>query len=303
MFFSRTSPIPWSSRERYERMASLDSISELGHPLPDETIAYLASVTRAYACDCKSWGFRPPMSDLINRAHSYELYVETVVSYLPRRRLSLTWLTACRAKPMRWCWKMSTLCDRQWHSGIKLHLLHLVTIPVCSQDYREGDCSLSQSGECSIICDQLEIIPEHIVIHRITGTPHEICWLAMWSKFSMPLRQKSSWQQARRWNSYVKTLTEDGPVFWQKSRDQGGQMLLWAMGTTPLSEVIGQASLLTFGGLGSSAAAGHVLAGALWTVYRHFKAIFLILATCLITRPDTTGSFGKGLPRFGNRET
>ena len=41
---------------------------------------------------------------------------------------------------------------------------------------------LSQEEYVSIICDQLEIIPEHIVIHRITGdAPRDMLIGPMWS--------------------------------------------------------------------------------------------------------------------------
>ncbi len=33
---------------------------------------------------------------------------------------------------------------------------------------------MSQEEYVKVICDQLEIIPKHIVIHRITGTPRDM---------------------------------------------------------------------------------------------------------------------------------
>ena len=54
--------------------------------------------------------------------------------------------------------------------GIKLHLLHLMTNTRMQRDYHGGRLQLmSQEEYVKVICDQLEIIPEHIVIHRITG--------------------------------------------------------------------------------------------------------------------------------------
>mgnify|MGYP002244064805 CR=1 FL=1 len=64
--------------------------------------------------------------------------------------------------------------------GIKLHLLHLMTNTRMQRDYHEGRLQLmSQEEYVKVICDQLEIHPKHIVIHRITGTRHGICWLAL----------------------------------------------------------------------------------------------------------------------------
>ena len=60
--------------------------------------------------------------------------------------------------------------------GIKLHLLHLMTNTRMQRDYHEGRWQLmSQEEYVSVICDQLEIIPKEIVIHRITGdAPREM---------------------------------------------------------------------------------------------------------------------------------
>ena len=67
--------------------------------------------------------------------------------------------------------------------GIKLHLLHLMTNTRMQRDYHEGRLKLlSQEEYVSIICDQLEIIPEDIVIHRITGdAPRDMLIGPMWS--------------------------------------------------------------------------------------------------------------------------
>ncbi|CJV69188.1 putative Fe-S oxidoreductase [Streptococcus pneumoniae] len=67
--------------------------------------------------------------------------------------------------------------------GIKLHLLHLMTNTRMQRDYHEGRLQLmSQDEYVRVICDQLEIIPKHIVIHRITGdTPRDMLIGLMWS--------------------------------------------------------------------------------------------------------------------------
>ncbi|COF08398.1 N-acetylneuraminate lyase [Streptococcus pneumoniae] len=67
--------------------------------------------------------------------------------------------------------------------GIKLHLLHLMTNTRMQRDYHEGRLQLmSQDEYVRVICDQLEIIPKHIVIHRITGdAPRDMLLGLMWS--------------------------------------------------------------------------------------------------------------------------
>lgn len=80
--------------------------------------------------------------------------------------------------------------------GIKLHLLHLMTNTKMMRDYNEGRLQLmSKEAYVSVICDQLEMIPPEIVIHRLTGdAPFETIIGPMWSlkngKFSMRLMRK-----------------------------------------------------------------------------------------------------------------
>ncbi|GAB6703977.1 hypothetical protein BOVMAS04_00610 [Streptococcus uberis] len=64
-----------------------------------------------------------------------------------------------------------------------MHLLHLMTNTRMQRDFHEGRLQLlSQEEYVSIICDQLEIIPQNIIIHRITGdAPREMLIGPMWS--------------------------------------------------------------------------------------------------------------------------
>lgn len=87
--------------------------------------------------------------------------------------------------------------------GIKLHLLHLMTNTRMQRDYHEGRLQLmSQDEYVRVICDQLEIIPKHIVIHRITGdAPRDMLIGLMWSlnkwealnSIEMEMRRRSCW--------------------------------------------------------------------------------------------------------------
>ncbi len=131
-------------RERYEQAINEPGVVGINigtRPdcLPDETLAYLAELTERMHVTIEL-GLQTTYeatSELINRAHSYDLYVETV------KRI------------------------RQ-------------QVP---KDYHEGRLQLmSQEEYVKVICDQLEIIPKHIVIHRITGdAPRDMLIGPMWS--------------------------------------------------------------------------------------------------------------------------
>ena len=87
---------------------------------------------------------------------------------------------------------------------------------------------MSQDEYVKVICDQLEIIPKHIVIHRITGdAPRDMLIGPMWSlnkwevlnAIEAEMRRRGSKQgcKQRSRDSYVKTLTDGSCFFGSKS--------------------------------------------------------------------------------------
>ena len=86
--------------------------------------------------------------------------------------------------------------------GIKLHLLHLMTNTRMQRDYHEGRLQLmSQDEYVKVICDQLEIIPKHIVIHRITGdAPRDmLIGPITWSLNKWEVLNSIEMEMRRRW--------------------------------------------------------------------------------------------------------
>ncbi|MGB4944166.1 MAG: TIGR01212 family radical SAM protein, partial [Trichococcus flocculiformis] len=67
--------------------------------------------------------------------------------------------------------------------GIKIHLLHLMKNTKMLRDYHQGRLRLLEKDEyVGLVCDQLEVIPEEIVIHRITGdAPRDTLVGPIWS--------------------------------------------------------------------------------------------------------------------------
>lgn len=155
--------------------------------LPDEIVEYLGELNKRLYLWIEL-GLQTTFestSQLINRAHSYETYLDGV------RRL--------RNKDIRVCTHLinglpgetyemmmqnvkRTVTDSDIQ-GIKLHLLHLMSNTRMEKDYLEGNLQLlSQEDYTNLICDQLEIIPKDIIIHRLTGdAPRDSIIGPMWS--------------------------------------------------------------------------------------------------------------------------
>ena len=161
-------------RERYEQAINEPGVVGINigtRPdcLPDETLAYLAELPERMHVTIEL-GLQTTYeatSELINRAHSYDLYVETVKrirQQVPKAEI------------------VSHLIN-----GLpgETHEMMVENVRRCvmQRDYHEGRLQLmSQEEYVKVICDQLEIIPKHIVIHRITGdAPRDMLIGPMWS--------------------------------------------------------------------------------------------------------------------------
>jgi radical SAM protein (TIGR01212 family) len=57
--------------------------------------------------------------------------------------------------------------------GIKIHLLYVVKGTRLAMMYRQGEYEcLEQPAYVELVCRFLELLPRHMVIHRLTGDPH-----------------------------------------------------------------------------------------------------------------------------------
>ena len=67
--------------------------------------------------------------------------------------------------------------------GIKFHLLHLMKNTKMVEDYNRGDLILLEQDEyIDLICESIAMLPEDMVVHRLTGdSPRDALIGPMWS--------------------------------------------------------------------------------------------------------------------------
>ena len=67
--------------------------------------------------------------------------------------------------------------------GIKLQLLHVLRGTALAESHKSGEFEVMQPEEyCRLVADAIEILPEHIVIHRLTGDgPKKDLIAPLWS--------------------------------------------------------------------------------------------------------------------------
>lgn len=181
-------------RERYEQAINEPGVVGINigtRPdcLPDETIAYIAALSERMhvAVELGLQTTYDETSKIINRAHTYDLYVETVKrlrQLAPKVEIVSHLINGLPGETHDMMIENVRRCvtDNEI-DGIKLHLLHLMTSTKMQRDYHEGRLKLLGMEEyVNIICDQLEIIPKNIIIHRITGdAPRDMLIGPMWS--------------------------------------------------------------------------------------------------------------------------
>jgi radical SAM protein (TIGR01212 family) len=178
-------------REKFEVVLNQEgvvglSIATRPDCLPDDVVEYLAELNeRTYLwVELGLQTVHERTALLINRAHDYQCYLDGVkklrkhnikicshiINGLPLETPEMMMETA----------KEVAKLDVQ---GIKIHLLHLLKGTPMVKQYEKGLLSfLSFEEYIKLVCDQLEIIPPEMIVHRITGDgPPDLMIGPMWS--------------------------------------------------------------------------------------------------------------------------
>ncbi|UAC47627.1 TIGR01212 family radical SAM protein [Bacillus aquiflavi] len=199
-------------RESYETVLKQEgvvglSIATRPDCLPDDVVEYLAELNkRTYLwVELGLQTVHERTAQLINRAHDYECYLEGVnklrkhgiricahiINGLPLETKDMMMETAREVANL----------DVQ---GIKIHLLHLLKGTPMEKQYEKGMLTFLTFEEyIHLVCNQLEILPPDMVIHRITGDgPIDLMIGPMWSvnkwevlnAIDAELKRRNSWQ-------------------------------------------------------------------------------------------------------------
>jgi len=84
--------------------------------------------------------------------------------------------------------------------AVKLHLLHVLKGTALADMYARGEFrALERDEYISLICDQLELLPPHIIIERLTGDGDKSELIApMWSCDKRKVLNGIDMEMARR---------------------------------------------------------------------------------------------------------
>ncbi|WP_139193133.1 TIGR01212 family radical SAM protein [Anaerobacillus alkalilacustris] len=199
-------------REMFEVILQQDgvvglSIATRPDCLPDDVVEYLGELNkRTYLwVELGLQTVHQRTADLINRAHDYQTYVDGVeklrkhdiricshiINGLPLEDYEMMMETA----------KEVAKLDVQ---GIKIHLLHLLRKTAMVKQYEKGLLEfMDLPTYINLVCDQLEVLPPEMVVHRLTGDgPSDLMIGPMWSlnkwevlnAIDAELKKRNSWQ-------------------------------------------------------------------------------------------------------------
>ncbi|MDR0847050.1 MAG: TIGR01212 family radical SAM protein [Lactobacillales bacterium] len=196
-------------RERYEAIINHPdvigiSIGTRPDCLADDVLEYLAELNKRFYLwvELGLQTTNDETSRRVNRGHDYQVYVEAAAKL--------------RALDINVCVHLINGLPGEDHEqmvenvrrvvadsdiqGIKLHLLHLIKGSRIIDDYERGELKLMPRVDyVKLVCDQLEIIPKNIIIHRLTGdAPRDILVGPMWSLKKFEIMNAIDTELARR---------------------------------------------------------------------------------------------------------
>lgn len=199
-------------RERFEQVLTLPgvvgiSIGTRPDCLPEDVVDYLAELNQRFYLWVEL-GLQTTFettSNAINRAHDYQTYLDGVASLRKHNiRVCTHLINGLPGETIKMMQEnvRRTIQDSDIQ-GIKLHLLHLMRNTRMLRDYHEGRLQLMRRDTyVSLICDQLEMIPPEIIIHRLTGdAPWDSLVGPMWSLKKWEVLNEIDQEMLRR-NSY-----------------------------------------------------------------------------------------------------
>ncbi len=184
-------------KERFEQVVNLPgmiglSVGTRPDCLPDEVVDYLSELNdRLYL-----WvelGLQSTFEETsrnINRAHDYQTYLDGVAKLRQHNiRVCTHLINGLPGETLdMMCTNVRRVVLDSDIQGIKLHLLHLMKKTRMLRDYHDGKLQLmTRSDYVQVICDQLEMIPQEIIIHRLTGD-------APWDSLVGPMWSLKKWE-------------------------------------------------------------------------------------------------------------
>lgn len=165
-------------KERYETVLGFDdviglSISTRPDCLPDDVVDYLAELNKRTNLwvELGLQTIHDETSDIINRGHTYQDFLDGFKKLKDRNIKTVVHIiNGLPGEDKEMMMQTAKAVADMGADGIKIHLLHIIKDTPLRDFLNNGKITpMEQEEYINLVCDQLEILPEEMVIHRLTG--------------------------------------------------------------------------------------------------------------------------------------
>ena len=180
--FSNTYATPEHLKSIYEEALAVDDIVGLSiGTRPDCVDDTILSLLQSYGNDYLVWieyGLQSAFDStlaIINRGHDFRCLKNAVTATHKKKEIKICAHVILGLPDENKTMMLETakIIAGMGIDGIKLHLLYVIKGTRLETLYREGKYRcLEQQEYVDLVCDFLELIPEGMVIQRLTGDPH-----------------------------------------------------------------------------------------------------------------------------------
>lgn len=165
-------------KERYETVLGFEdviglSISTRPDCLPDDVVDYLAELNERTNLwvELGLQTIHDETSDIINRGHTYQDFLDGFKKLKDRNIKTVVHIiNGLPGEDKEMMMQTAKAVADMGADGIKIHLLHIIKDTPLRDFLNNGKIiPMEQEEYINLVCEQLEILPEDMVIHRLTG--------------------------------------------------------------------------------------------------------------------------------------
>ncbi|CEN74739.1 radical SAM protein [[Clostridium] sordellii] len=165
-------------KEKYETILNLEdviglSISTRPDCLPDDVVEYLAKLNKKTNLwvELGLQTIHDKTSKVINRGHDYDTFLEGVEKLKKHNIKTVVHIiNGLPGEDYNMMMETAKAVSELGVHGIKIHLLHVLkNTPMEKMLEKEMFTLMEKDEYVNLVCDQLEILPPEMVVHRLTG--------------------------------------------------------------------------------------------------------------------------------------
>lgn len=165
-------------KEKYETILNLEdviglSISTRPDCLPDDVVEYLAKLNKKTNLwvELGLQTIHDKTSKIINRGHDYDTFLEGVEKLKKHNIKTVVHIiNGLPGEDYNMMMETAKAVSELGVHGIKIHLLHVLkNTPMEKMLEKEMFTLMGKDEYVNLVCDQLEILPPEMVVHRLTG--------------------------------------------------------------------------------------------------------------------------------------